>query len=96
MRYVAFLPAAIAALTDGFVTLFVRSLPQDYPDRVIILQAVMFAAALMVVPRQRWVRVAAFALLIAGVLISSFSVGMFYVPTLIAATWSVSKRPPLG
>jgi hypothetical protein len=56
----------------------------------------MFAAALMVVPRQRWVRVAAFALLIAGVLISSFSVGMFYVPTLIAATWSVSKRPPLG
>jgi hypothetical protein len=96
MRYVAFLPAALAALTDFFVTLIVRANQPDYPDRVIILQVVMFAAALLVAIPQRWVFTAALLLLVGGALISGFSVGIFYVPPVLAATWVVSRRSAAG
>ena len=91
MRWVKFLPAVLAALTDCLVTFIVRANQQDYPDRVIILQAVMFAAALTTALPQLWVRFAALLLLIAGVLISGFSVGFFYVPTVIAAALLLSR-----
>ena len=92
MRLVAFLPAVLAALTDCLVSFIVRAIQPDYPGRVIILQSVMFAAALLVALPYRWVLVPAFVLLFAGVLISGFSVGIFYVPTVIAAAWTVSRR----
>jgi len=92
MRLVAFLPAALAALTDFVVTLVVRAIQQDYPWQVVVLQAVMFVAALLGAVPQKWVVLAAFVLLSAGVLISGFSVGILYVPTVIAAAWSVSRR----
>jgi hypothetical protein len=91
MRWVKFLPAMLAALTDCVVTFSVRANQQDYPDRVIILQVVMFAAALATALPQLRVRFAALLLLIAGVLLG-FSVGLFYVPTVIAAALSLSRR----
>jgi hypothetical protein len=92
MRWVRFLPAVLAALTDCLVTFIVRANQQDYPDGVIVFQAVMFAAALAVAAPQHWVRFSAFLLLIAGAFITGFSVGVFYVPTVIAAAFSVSRE----
>ena len=91
LRWVRFLPAVLAALTDCLVVFIVRANQQDYPDRVIVYQAVMFAAALAVAAPQHWMRFPAFLLLIAGAFIAGFSVGVFYVPNVIAAAFSVSR-----
>jgi hypothetical protein len=45
MRWVKFLPAVLASLTDCVVAFIARADQQDHPDRVIILRVVMFAAA---------------------------------------------------
>lgn len=92
MRFVVFLPAVLAALTDLLVAFIVRANQPNYPGRVIILQAVMLSAALLVTLPHRWVLIAGFVLLLAGVFTSLASVGMFYVPTVIAAAWIASRR----
>ena len=95
MHWIGFLPAALAALTDCLVKFMVLANQGELPGRVIVFQAVMFAAALAVAAPQRWIVCAAFVLLFAGVLISGFSVGAFYIPTVLAAAWSVSRRSAL-
>jgi multisubunit Na+/H+ antiporter MnhF subunit len=94
MRFLAFLPAVLAALTDFLVVFYVRAIqPRDYPDRVVIFQVFMFAAALLVAVPDRWARATAFALLGAGVFVTGFSVGVFYIPTVVVAAWVVSREP---
>jgi len=92
MRMVVYLPALLAALTDCAVALVVGAVPQDYPGRVVVLQIAMLAAALLVALPYRRVRFTAFLLMSAGAFACVLSVGVWYVPTVIAAAWSVSRR----
>jgi hypothetical protein len=40
----------------------------------------------------RWVWALAFLTLIGGVVLTGFSVGLFYIPTVIAAGWVMVRR----
>ena len=53
---------------------------------------VMVAAALLVTAPQRWLRLVAFLVLLFCVFIAGMSVGMFYIPTLVAAGWIMAMR----
>jgi hypothetical protein len=68
----------------------------DYPVRFLVFQLAMFGLAfLMAAPSNyRAVRNFAFSLLIFGVLVTSFSVGLFYIPTVAMAAWVMVRRKP--
>ena len=85
MRIVRFLSAALAAVTDVVTGAMVWANQPDYPGRFIVFQIVMLGAALLAANPRMWVRLVGFVILLAGVLISGASVGMFYVPTVLAA-----------
>ena len=93
----AFLPAALAAVTDAFATLTVRANQPDLPGRFVVFQIVMFGAALLAAVPNKWVRFVGFVLLLAGMFITGFSVGMFYLPTFFAFVWVMvrDERPPV-
>ena len=92
-----FLPALLAALTDAFATSTVRANQPDLPGRFIVFQIVMFGAALLAAVPSKWVRLVGFVLLLAGMVITGFSVGLFYLPTFFAAVWVMTRdeRPPV-
>lgn len=93
---IPFLPAALAAMTDIWATGFVLT-HQPFYGRTIVFLIVMFGAALLVADSRKWVRVVGFVVLAVGVFISGMSVGMFYIPALIAAGWlMVRDVPPHG
>jgi hypothetical protein len=87
MRIVRFLPAVLAGVTDVATGAMIYANQPDYPGRFVVFQIVMFGAALLAANPRMWVRVAGFVLLLFGVFISGFSVGMFYIPTVFAAGW---------
>jgi hypothetical protein len=87
-----FLPAIIAAATDLVTLVIVLSLPQEYPLRVVTYQLAMFGLALLLATSYRWMWVASFSLLIVGVVLAGFSIGMFYIPTVVAAGWVMVRR----
>jgi|ERR1035437_8612011 hypothetical protein len=82
-----FLPAVLAALTDAVTAAMVRANQPDYPGRFIVFQIVMFGAALLAAVPSKWVRFAGFVLLLAGMFITGFSVGILYLPTFFAVVW---------
>jgi hypothetical protein len=86
-----FLPAGLAALTDAFATSTVRANQPDLPGRFIVFQVVMFCAALLAAVPNKWVRFVGFVLLLAGMFITGFSVGMFYLPTFFAFVWVMAR-----
>ena len=88
----AFLPAFIAAVTDIITTVIVRFSQPDYPFRFLVSQFAMFGLAMLLASPFRPLWVIAFALLIGGVIITGFSVGFIYVPTVVAAGWVMVKR----
>lgn len=92
-----FLPAVLAALTDAFATATVRANQPDLPGRFIVFQIVMFGAALLAAVPSKWVRFAGFVLLLAGMFITGFSVGLLYLPTFFAVVWVMvrDERPPM-
>ena len=94
---IPFLPAALAALTDAFATSTVRANQPDLPGRFIAFQVVMFGAALLSAVPRKWVRIVGFVLLLAGIFITGFSVGLFYLPTFFAFVWVMvrDERPPV-
>ena len=94
---IPFLPAALAAVTDVLTTGFVLGHQPDYPGRFIVFQIVMFGAALLAAVPNKWVRFVGFVLLLAGMLITGFSVGLFYLPTFFAFVWVMvrNERPPV-
>jgi hypothetical protein len=94
---IPFLPAVIAALTDGVTTTFVRANQPDYPGMFIVFQIVMFGAALLAAVPSKWARLVGFVMLLAGMFITGFSVGMFYLPTFFTFVWlMVRDVPPYG
>jgi hypothetical protein len=52
----------------------------------------MVGAALLIAASQRWLRLVAFLVLLFGVLLAGMSVGMFYIPTLVAAGLIMAMR----
>jgi hypothetical protein len=84
---IPFLPAVLAAVTDAVTAAMVRANQPDYPGRFIVFQIVMFGAALLAAVPSKWVRLVGLVLLLAGVFITGFSVGVFYLPTLFAVVW---------
>jgi hypothetical protein len=91
---IPFLPAALAGVTDGVTTSMVRANQPDYPGRFIVFQVVMFGAALLTAIPNKWVRFVGFVLLLAGMYITGFSVGTFYLPTFFAVVWLMVRDVP--
>ncbi len=91
-----FVPAALAAVTDGVTTAMVRVNQPDYPGRFIVFQVVMFGAALLAAVPNKWVRFVGFVILLAGMYLTGFSVGTLYLPTFFAFVWVMTRdeRPP--
>jgi hypothetical protein len=92
VRTLWFFPAVLAVITDLVAAVFVRQHQPDYPVELLTFQIVMVAAALLVTAPQRWLRLVAFLVLLSGVLLAGISVGMFYIPTLVAAGWIMAMR----
>jgi hypothetical protein len=92
VRILWFLPAVLAVITDLVAAVFVRQHQPDYPVELVTFQIVMVAAALLVTAPQRWLRLVAFLVLLFGVFIAGMSVGMFYIPTLVATGWIMAMR----
>jgi hypothetical protein len=94
---IPFVPAALAAVTDAFATSTVRANQPDLPGRFVAFQIVMFGAALLAAVPSKWVRLVGFVLLLAGMFITGFSVGMFYLPTFFVFVWVMvrDERPPV-
>ena len=94
---IPFLPAALAAVTDAVTVCVVPAHQPDYPARAVVYQVVMLGAALLSAVPRKWVRIVGFVLLLAGVFITGFSVGMFYLPTFFAFVWVMvrDERPPV-
>jgi len=82
----------LAAVADGATAVLVRSHQADYPLRFAVFQTAMFVAALLVAVPRRWVGLVGLILLVAGVVISWASVGVFYIPAVVAAGW-LTLRP---
>ena len=92
VRILWFLPAVLAVITDLAAAVFVRQNQPDYPVQLVTFQIVMVGAALLVAAPQRWLRLVALPVLLFGVLLAGMSVGMFYIPTLVAAGWIMAMR----
>ena len=92
-----FIPAALAAVTDVLTTCVVTAHQPDYPRRFVVYQVVMFGAALLAAVSNKWVRFTGFVLLLAGMFITGFSVGRFYLPTFFVFVWvMVRDERPAG
>jgi hypothetical protein len=52
----------------------------------------MFGLALLIATPYRWLWVVSLLLLIVGVMLAGFSIGMFYIPTVVAAGWVMVRR----
>jgi hypothetical protein len=89
-----FLPAGMAVATDAVTAAMVRPNQPDYPGRFIVFQIVMFGAALLAAVPNKWVWLVGFVLLLAGMFITGFSVGMFYLPTFFAFVWVMVRDVP--
>jgi hypothetical protein len=92
VRILWFLPAVLAVITDLAAAVFVRQNQPDYPVQLVTFQIVMVGSALLVAAPQRWLRLVALPVLLFGVLLAGMSVGMFYIPTLMAAGWIMAMR----
>jgi len=90
---IAFLPAALTAVTDVLAAGFVLAHQPDYPTRFVAFQIVMLAAALLAAAPQIRIRCIGFLIVLAGVCISGMSVGMLYIPTAVAAGWAMARGP---
>jgi len=92
---IPFLPAALAAVTDAVTVCVVTAHQEEYPATVVVYQVVMLGAALLSAVPRKWVRIVGFVLLLAGVFITGFSVGLFYLPTFFAFVWVMvrDERP---
>jgi hypothetical protein len=84
-------------VTDVFATATVRANQSDLPGRFIVFQIVMFGTALLAAVPNKWVRFVGFVLLLVGMFITGFSVGMFYLPTFFVFVWVMvrDERPPV-
>jgi hypothetical protein len=91
VRILLFLPAVLAVITDLVAAVVVRQ--GQPPVQLLTFQIVMAGAALLAAAPERWLRLVAVLVLLFGVLWSGMSVGVFYIPTLVAAGWIIAIRP---
>jgi hypothetical protein len=87
-----FLPAIVAAVTDVIASAAVRTHQGDLPVGFLIYQAVMMGLALLLAVPVRWVWLAAFLLLMGGMILAGFTVGFLYIPTVAVAGWVMVRR----
>ncbi len=96
MTLARFVPATMAAATDVFTGILVSQNQRNYPVRFVIYQIAMVGLCLLLAsPYRRWwvaLWITAFLLLILGVWLAGFSVGLFYIPTVVAAGWVMVRR----
>src|ERR1019366_989980 len=71
-----------------------RRHPVGFCHALIVFQIVMFGAALLAAVPSKWVRLTGFLLLLAGMFITGFSVGMFYLPTFFVFVWVMVRDEP--
>jgi hypothetical protein len=92
-----FLPAVLAGLTNAVTAAMAGSSQPEYSGRFVVYQVVMFGAALLAAVPNKWVRFVGFVLLLAGMFITGFSVGLLYLPTFFAFVWVMTRdeRPPV-
>ena len=92
---IPFVPAVPAALTNAVTVCVITAHQPDYPARAVVYQVVMLGVALLSAVPRKWVRIVGFVLLLAGVFITGFSVGLFYLPTFFAFVWVMvrDERP---
>src|SRR5690242_4419672 len=88
----AYLPVIHCAITDVVAGIIVVKIQPVYPIQVIAFQLIMFGLALLFALPVRWLWVFSFVLLIVGVWVTGFSIGLHYVPTVIASGWVMAKR----
>jgi len=55
-----FLPAGLAAVTDGLTARMILANQTDYPGRFVVFQIVMLGAALLAAVPRMWVRLVGF------------------------------------
>jgi cell division protein FtsW (lipid II flippase) len=91
-RLMRFVPAVLAAVTGVACLVLILAHQPDLPGRFLLFLAVMLAAALAFATPYRWLWVIAFVVLLAGVVLAGFSVGLFYIPTVITAGWVMVRR----
>lgn len=97
VRYYVYLPAAVAALTDMATAWMVVTNQPDYPIRAVMLQLLMFLAALLIAIPNKAIRVLAILVLVIGMAFAIASIGLFYIPTIFAAGWVLVRsqtQPP--
>jgi hypothetical protein len=88
MRTYAYLPVGIAAVTDlATAWMVLANQPGNYPYRVIMLQLIILLSALLMAFPNKAIRVMAILVLTGGAAVALASIGMFYVPTIIASGW---------
>jgi len=94
-----FVPALATAVTDLIVAVVVMPLlarhqppGEKYPIQVVIYQIAMLGLALLLATPLRWTWLPTFLLLIAGVILAEFSIGILYVPTAALGGWVMVRR----
>jgi hypothetical protein len=92
LRKAWLLPAVLAVSTDLGTGVFVHQHQPDYPVQLITFQIMMVGAAMLVAAPQHWVRWVSLPLLLGGAFVAGMSIGMFYIPTVAAAAFVVSRR----
>lgn len=93
MRKTWFLPALLAVVTGLGTGAFVHQHQSDYPVQLATLQLMMIGAAVLVAVPEHWVRLMSIPFLFVGVLVAGMSIGLFYLPVVIAAGIVVCRRP---
>jgi hypothetical protein len=85
MSVLTYLPALVATITNVGTGIYVSTHQPDYPLPFVIFQLAMTGISLLIATPHRSLWAAAFVLLIGGVLLTGFSVGFFYLPTVVVA-----------
>jgi hypothetical protein len=97
LRFVWLVPAVLAAITGTVATIVVGLQEPDfriYQPNVpfLVFRLAMVGVAVFLASPMRWLWFPAFLLLLLGAFLASMSVGVFYVPTMIAAGWVMARR----
>jgi hypothetical protein len=89
-----YLPAIFVVVTNLGTGIWVRQHQPDYPLKFMVFQLAMLGLCLLLATRPLWLWISAVMLLCCGVLLTGFSVGLFYAPTVLAAVLERMLRRP--
>jgi hypothetical protein len=92
MSVLPYLPTVIATVTNVGTGIYVSTGQPVYPLPFVIFQVAMTGISLLTATPYRSLWSLAFVLLIGGVLLTGFSVGFFYLPTVVVAALVILWR----